>query len=82
MSIVVAGLRRDLLASLGVAVRCAIRDDAVSRRATELGSTRAAVAIEQALEDIADAIVAVGNAPTALLKIVELIWGDGSDRLS
>lgn len=73
VEMVVAGLRRDLLAVLGVPVRCAIRDEAVLQRATELGLTRAAVAIEQAVMAAPDAIVAIGNAPTALLKIVELV---------
>ncbi|MER3425526.1 MAG: precorrin-8X methylmutase [Nitrospiraceae bacterium] len=73
VEMVVSGLRQDLLASLGVSVRCAIRDDDVRQRAGELGTTRAAIAIEKVALAEPDAIVAVGNAPTALLRVVELI---------
>ncbi|MGQ0812392.1 MAG: precorrin-8X methylmutase [Nitrospiraceae bacterium] len=73
VEMVVSGLRQDLLASLGVSVRCAIRDDDVRRRARELGTTRAAIAIEKVALAAPDAIVAIGNAPTALLSVAELI---------
>jgi precorrin-8X/cobalt-precorrin-8 methylmutase len=73
VEMVASGLRQDLLSSWGVRVLCAIRDDEVRRRAAELGTTRAAVAIERVTLEAPDAIVAIGNAPTALLRVVELI---------
>ena len=73
VEMVVSGLRQDLLASLGISVRCAIRDDEVRQRASELGTTRAAIAIEKVALAEPEAIVAIGNAPTALLRVVELI---------
>lgn len=73
VQMVASGLRQDLLAGLGVAVRCAIRDEAVRRRAAESGTTRAALAIEQVTTESPDALVVIGNAPTALIRVVELI---------
>ncbi|WP_447974033.1 precorrin-8X methylmutase [Nitrospira sp. Kam-Ns4a] len=73
VQMVAAGLRQDLLAWLGVEVRCVIRDEAVRRQAVEAGTTRAAVAIEQVTVEHPDAVVVIGNAPTALIRVVELI---------
>ena len=53
-------------------VYCAISDPNVINLAKELGTTRAAAAIDQFAETINGSIVAVGNAPTALWKILEL----------
>ena len=41
--------------------------------AKEQGLTRAAVSMEKAARELPGAILAVGNAPTALLRIAELI---------
>lgn len=75
VEMVASGIRQDLLAAVGGRVCCAIRDEDVRRCAVELGTTRAAVAIEKVALEAPDAIVAVGNAPTALLRVVELIRG-------
>jgi precorrin-8X/cobalt-precorrin-8 methylmutase len=76
VEMVVAGLRQDLLGRLGVSVRCAIRDEDVRRLAAKRGTTRAALAVEKLLLEAPGAVVAVGNAPTALLKVVELLRED------
>lgn len=73
VEMVAAGLRQDLLVEAGVETRCAIRDEDVRRRATEQGTSRAAVAIEKLVLEAPSAIVAIGNAPTALLRVVELV---------
>lgn len=57
-------------------VKCYIKDErAISIAKTE-NITRAAAAIRVAAEDDFDGIVAVGNAPTALLEVIELIRGN------
>ena len=73
VEMVASGLRQDLLAMVGVQVRCAIRDEDIVQRASDFGTTRAAVSIEKALGDTPGAVVAIGNAPTALIRVVELI---------
>ena len=56
----------------GCEILCAISDPEVVRRAKAQGCTRSAAAMEFLAEQIDGAIVAVGNAPTALWKILEL----------
>lgn len=53
-------------------VLCAIGREDVADRARLAGSTRAAAAMELSSEHLDGAIVAVGNAPTALWKILEM----------
>lgn len=66
------GINRTLLSRWGGRVLCKVADPEVALLAESEGKTRSEVAIEQALlENIG--IVAIGNAPTALLKVMELI---------
>ena len=51
-------------------------DEDVAARAKETGSTRAAACMEKAAELDKKLIIAVGNAPTALVRLYELI-GEG-----
>ena len=53
-------------------VICAINEDLTINSASELGITRAAAAIDRLAERINGAILAVGNAPTALWRMLEL----------
>ena len=53
-------------------VLCVIRDPAVQALAAQAGSTRSAAAMEYLADSIDGSIVAIGNAPTALWKILEL----------
>ena len=67
-----AGVSRNILGQWGGEVVCKVADPDVAAKAKEAGKTRSEIAIEQGLlENIG--IVAIGNAPTALLKIMELI---------
>lgn len=50
-----------------------IGDDAVPARAAEIGNTRSAAAVEFWHDDLEGAVVAVGNAPTALFHLLELL---------
>jgi precorrin-8X/cobalt-precorrin-8 methylmutase len=70
---VAAGLDRARLARLGLAVHCAIDGAAVTARARQSGLPRAVEAM-RALAPILDgSVVAIGNAPTALLALLDLI---------
>ncbi len=66
-----AGISKGLLEKFGGRVICRIADPETVARAKAENMTRSEAAIEQAREDNIG-IVAVGNAPTALLKIMEL----------
>lgn len=54
-------------------VICAIRDERVAQLALARGQTRAMVAMEQLAPQIQGSLVAIGNAPTALFRLLELI---------
>jgi len=69
------GIEHDKLARWGGTSRCCIRDPEVKERAAALGTTRASVGIEKAVDRSDGCIVAIGNAPTALLTVIDLITG-------
>jgi precorrin-8X/cobalt-precorrin-8 methylmutase len=54
-------------------VLCTLRDPRVPALAAELGTTRSAAALDLWGERLAGAVVAVGNAPTALFRLLEMI---------
>jgi len=68
-----AGIRTKDLAQFGVAVKCYMNDPLIHARAQTNGTTRASAAVDMALTDMAGGIYVVGNAPTALLRLIELI---------
>ena len=70
-----AGISRPGLARLGASACCFMADGEIARAAKERGTTRAAAAMDYAAEHCPGAILAVGNAPTALLQIAEQIEG-------
>ncbi|WP_433086035.1 precorrin-8X methylmutase [Dactylosporangium sp. CA-052675] len=57
----------------GNEVVCTLRDPAVPALASALGNTRSAAALELWRGRIDGAVVAVGNAPTALFRLLELV---------
>ncbi|MEN8142204.1 MAG: precorrin-8X methylmutase, partial [Thermodesulfobacteriota bacterium] len=67
-----AGVSRNILSRWGGQVVCKVAEDEVAVRAKEEGKTRSEVAIELGMQENIG-IVAIGNAPTALLKVRELI---------
>jgi len=54
-------------------VICTLRDPAVPDLAAQLGTTRSAAALQLWVEKLAGAVVAIGNAPTALFRLLEMI---------
>ncbi|MDP7241647.1 MAG: precorrin-8X methylmutase [Rhodospirillales bacterium] len=60
-------------------VICTLGEPTVKARAAEAGSTRSAAAVELWPPLLADAVVAIGNAPTALFRLLELL-ADGAPR--
>ena len=68
-----AGINKRLLARFGGAAHCFMAEEAVMRMAKERGTTRAAVSMEMAARIKKPVVFAVGNAPTALIRLYEMI---------
>jgi precorrin-8X/cobalt-precorrin-8 methylmutase len=54
-------------------VICTLRDERVPALAEELTTTRSAAALELWAERLAGAVVAIGNAPTALFRLLDML---------
>jgi precorrin-8X/cobalt-precorrin-8 methylmutase len=54
-------------------VICTLRDPRVPALAQSLGTTRSAAALDLWADRLAGSVVAIGNAPTALFRLLELI---------
>lgn len=68
-----SGISKPALARLGGSALCYMANPEVARIAAETGTTRAVASMHRAAQEHPGAILAVGNAPTALLAIVEEI---------
>lgn len=68
-----SGINKAAAAKLGCTVHCFMSDPDVAEQAKERGCTRAVVSMEKTSKLNKPLIFAIGNAPTALLKIRELI---------
>jgi precorrin-8X/cobalt-precorrin-8 methylmutase len=69
------GISATRLAALGGALHCLVADAATRAQAKIQGQTRSAIGMRRAAEQglLDDAIVAIGNAPTALYEVIRLI---------
>ena len=68
-----AGINKKSLAKLGGEAHCFMADEDVARIAKEKGVTRAVVSMEKASKIEKPVIFAIGNAPTTLIKLHEMI---------
>lgn len=68
-----AGVSKPGLKKLNGEALCFMADPAVAQSAKESGTTRAVAAMHKAAKEYSGAILAVGNAPTALFAIAEEI---------
>lgn len=68
-----AGIKKGLLKELGCQVQCYIADEDVAALAHQNQTTRAVAAVDKAATQAGPLILVVGNAPTALIRISELI---------
>ena len=71
-----SGVSKPALAKLGGQAFCFMADEDVAQSARERGVTRAACCMEKAAALGKDCIIAVGNAPTALVRLYELMEED------
>lgn len=68
-----AGINKKRLGEFGGQVYCFMSDEDVARAAKENGTTRAAASMDKACALKERLIFAIGNAPTALVRLYELV---------
>lgn len=68
-----AGINKKMLARFGGQVHCFMSDEDVALAARERGTTRAVASMEKAAAMDKELIFAIGNAPTALIHLYEMI---------
>ena len=66
------GINKPALKKANCELKCFIDDERVFEMSKELGTTRSACAVDLAIEEGIDIFV-IGNAPTALFRILELV---------
>jgi precorrin-8X/cobalt-precorrin-8 methylmutase len=71
---VASGITRGRLPA-GNEIVCTLNDPEVPALAQRLGTTRSAAALDRWEPRLAGAVVAIGNAPTALFRLLELVQG-------
>jgi precorrin-8X/cobalt-precorrin-8 methylmutase len=78
-AMVAAGVTRARLPASNDVV-CTLGEPGIAELARTLGTTRSAAALELWRERLGGALVVVGNAPTALFRLLELLEEDGVAR--
>lgn len=68
-----SGINKTRLAQYGGEVHCFMADEDVAKEAKSRGTTRAVISMEKSATIGKDVIYAIGNAPTALIRLYELI---------
>ncbi len=74
-----SGIQKTAVAAFGGSITCLIGQDDVRIFAEKAGITRAKAAVDLAIPLMTEGIYVIGNAPTALLRIIEQIR-DGQAR--
>ncbi len=70
-----SGISKPALAKLGADAQCYMSDPDIAQAAKDNGTTRAVACMNKAARLEGDVIIAVGNAPTALIELDKLIKG-------
>ena len=71
-----SGINKTKLATLGASCKCFVSDEEVAKLAKEKGMTRSMAAVHYAASLPGKKIFVLGNAPTALFKVIELVEED------
>jgi len=74
------GITRRFLPA-GNDILCTLGDARVADRAARLGTTRSAAAVDLWADRLGGAVVAIGNAPTALFRLLELGAAESKEAL-
>ena len=67
-----SGINKMKLNALGCEYKCLVADERTKELAKEKGITRSMAAVELAMQDTGRKIFVLGNAPTALYKVMEM----------
>ncbi len=73
VTMVTNGIRKALAAELGITIKCYLNEARTIQLARDKKITRAQAGIRLAVEEHPNALFAFGNAPTALIELVDLI---------
>jgi precorrin-8X/cobalt-precorrin-8 methylmutase len=73
VDMVLAAISKKSITDLGLKTVCYISEGMVAEEARRLGRTRSETAIRHAAKDMDGGIIAVGNAPTALYEVINMI---------
>ncbi|MEO5873990.1 MAG: precorrin-8X methylmutase [Streptosporangiaceae bacterium] len=76
-TMVAAGITRGRLPAANEII-CTLNDPRTPALATEIGNTRSAAALDFWLDRLGGSVVAIGNAPTALFRLLDLIAAGAS----
>lgn len=68
-----SGINKTAAKRHGISVHCFIGDEDVREEAARTGMTRSAISVDKAARLYPECIYAVGNAPTALMRLYELV---------
>lgn len=73
VDMVLAAINKKSLSDLGLKTACYISDGNVAEEARRLGRTRSETAMRHAAKAMDGGIVAIGNAPTALYEVINMV---------
>ncbi len=73
VNMIKAGISKKAVERFGGSIVCRIADAEIAAKANSSGKTRAVTAIQRSMEEMAGGVVVIGNAPTALFEIINLV---------
>jgi precorrin-8X/cobalt-precorrin-8 methylmutase len=73
VDMVLAAISKKSIIDLGLKTVCYISDSMVAEQARRLGKTRSETAMRRATKDMDGGIIAIGNAPTALYEVINMV---------
>jgi precorrin-8X/cobalt-precorrin-8 methylmutase len=73
VDMVLAAISKKSIIDLGLKAVCYVSDYLVAEQARRLGKTRSETAMRRAANDMDGGIVAIGNAPTALYEVINMV---------
>lgn len=73
VDMVLAAINKKSLLHLGLKIACYISDSKVAKEALRSGKTRSETAMRHAAKEIDGGIVVIGNAPTALYEMINMM---------
>lgn len=73
VDMVLAAISKKSTTQLGLKTACYISDSTVAEQARRLGRTRSETAMRRATKEMDGGIIAIGNAPTALYEVINMV---------